>query len=163
MGREPCFSLALSANSGGSWRGEAGDPRSAQPRIWAWGAAGGSSGTSSTPGEQKRAAPGTVRPGQLRQLLWHGHSGHPGHPGSAPVWPCALPLATLEMGQLEAPRLRGPPRRPGAAPQARVCHRGRAESILSSEKEARKRQQYAASRLCRPSSHFRFSTLLVFR
>lgn len=39
-----------------------------------------------------------------------------------------------EKGQLESPRLRGTLRRPGAAPQARGCHPGRAESILASKR-----------------------------
>ena len=92
------------------------------------------SGMSSAPGEQKRAEPCAMRPGRLQQRQRNGHPGHPGHPRSVPVWPCALRLATLEKGQLEAPRLHGPPPRPGATPQARGCHRGRVESILASEK-----------------------------
>lgn len=52
-----------------------------------------------------------------------------------------------EKGQLEAPRLLGPPPRSGAAPQARGCHRGRAESIAASEKGSKE----AAAIRCLPS------------
>lgn len=52
-----------------------------------------------------------------------------------------------EKGQLEAPRLRRPPPRPGVVPQARGCHRGRAESLLVSQKGSKE----AAAIRCFPS------------
>lgn len=75
------------------------------------------------------------RPGRLRR--GHGH-GCPGTlaPSQFGAELCGWRL--VEKGQLEAPRLRGPPPRPGVAPQARGCQRGRAESILASKKGSKK-------------------------
>lgn len=89
VGRDPRFSLALSANSGGSWLGGKPGLRAPQSPVSGPGAQLEAlwlrSGTSSAPGEQKRAGPCAVRPGRLQQRQRNGHPGHPGHPRSVPA------------------------------------------------------------------------------
>lgn len=88
--------------------------------------------TSSVWGEREQAAPSAVRPGRLRQR--HGH-GFPGTLAPSRFGPTLFGWRLVEeKGQLEAPRLREPPPRPGVAPQARDCQPGKAESILVPKK-----------------------------
>lgn len=134
VGGDPRFSLALSANSGGSWLGQAGAPRSAKPSIWAWGAAGGSLATLRDEQRAGRAEESRALCSAPRAAPAAATERASRTPRAPSLRPSALRLATLEKGQLEAPRLHGPPPRPGATPQARGCHRGRVESILASEK-----------------------------
>lgn len=101
--------------------------------------------TSSAWGEREKTAPSAVRPGRLRQR--HGH-GFPGTLAPSRFGPTLFGWRLVEeKGQLEAPRLREPPPRPGVAPQARDCQPGKAESILVSKKGSKE----AAAIRCLPS------------
>lgn len=174
LGRDLRFSLALSANLGGSWLGEALAPCSAQPRLRASGAAPRLLGC-----PPASSSPAALR-GEQRSGLARESSARRGGPGAtsaaAPLRasPETLlrPSLALRSAAGDARRRRGSWRRPDCSdPRRGPEPRPRPGAVTEEEqsrlqllkKEARKRQQSAASRPCRPPSHFRFSTLLVFR
>lgn len=111
------------------------------------------------PGQAASGASQSRQRSSRRFRQGHGH-GFPGILAPSQFGPELCGWRLVEKGQLEAPRLRGPPPRPGVAPQARDCQRGRAESILTSKKGSK---EAAAIRcLTSPPTSISFSIFYSF-